>query len=213
MLPGGSGRALKGYGRGVDEQLQRLGIIVSRRRRVPGDRRSIERRAVRIFPAGGAKGVDECPVENVGELTAGGRHPGETVEALERGAPSPGPPVCIKYHETIVEGFEDVLVEFAHPPELLRLQMKLTVEAAVFNCRCDLSGHRRQQRQILAVERFVRVLAPKRQHGNRAALEDAGDEVVDSRITPKLDLFSDEQRRDNRVVEGHRVAGVETLDE
>ena len=60
------------------------------------------------------------------------------------------------HDETVVERLEDVLVELAHPAELFGLEMQLAIQPAVLDGRRHLAGHRRQQREVLAVERLVR---------------------------------------------------------
>ena len=91
--------------------------------------------------------------------------------------------------------------------------MELTIQPAVLDGRGHLPGYRREQRQVLAVERFVGVLASKRQHGDRPAFKDARHEVIDPGVTPELDFLGHEPRRGNGIVERDGVARVQARDE
>ena len=204
---------LQRHDRRVHQQLLRLAAGRHGRSRPARQRHAIERRAKRVVALRGVQGFDKRPVEDIRELStnrAGARH---AVEAFERAIPAHDPLVDVEHHQAIVEGFEDVLVELAHPSKFFRLEMKLAIEASVFNRGRHLAGDRRQQREVFAVERLVRVLASKRQHGDGAALEHAGHEVVDAGIAPELDVFSDKERGGDRIVERDGMAGVEARDE
>ena len=87
--------------------------------------------------------------------------------------------------------------------------MQLAIEAAVFDGRRHLARHRGEQREILAVERLVALLAAEREDGDRASLEHAGNEVIDAAVAPEFHFFGDESRRRNRIVERDGMAGVE----
>ena len=91
--------------------------------------------------------------------------------------------------------------------------MQLAVEPSVFNRRRDLTGDGSQQRQILAVEWFVGLFAAQREHGDRAALEHAGHEIVEAGIAPELDLLRNEPCGGNRIVQRHRPTAIEPRDQ
>ena len=137
----------------------------------------------------------------------------DSVEALERAVPEDDPFLSVEDDEAVVERLENVLVELAHPAELLGLQMQLAVETAVLDCRRNLPGDRRQQREILAVERLIARLAAESENRNRATFEDARNEVVGAGVTPELDFLGDETRGRDRIVERHGMAVVEPRDQ
>ena len=208
--------ALQGHGCRVHKELRGRG---RRRRRFPriasaGQRHPVERCAV---------GVVQPRRPQARRRTARRRHPASrrpiafgprhTVEALERPIPPDDSLVHVEHDEPIVERFENVLVELAHPAEFLGLEMQLAVEPAVLDGCGHLSGHRRQQREVFAVERLVVVFPAQGEDGNGAAFEHARDEVVDPVVAPELDFFGEKQRRGNRIVEGHGVSGVEPRDQ
>ncbi len=91
--------------------------------------------------------------------------------------------------------------------------MQLAVEPAVLDRRRRLTRYRGQQREILAVERLVRVFPAEREHGDRAVLEDARNEATDACVAPEFDFLRGEARRGNRVVECNGMAAVETRQE
>ena len=160
--------------------------------------------------AGRAQRFDERLIEYVHQRLADRVVPLDSVEILERMIPADDALLHVEDDEPVVERFEDVLVELAHPPELFRLQVQLAVQAAVLDRRRDLARDRRQQREVLAVERLVGLLAAEREHGDGAALEDARHEVVHPRVAPELHLLGDEPRGRRRIVdERHRMTGVE----
>ena len=94
-------------------------------------------------------------------------------------------------------------------PSFLGLEVQLTIQPAVLDRGRHLAGDGGQQREVLAVERLVGLLAAEREHGNRRAFEHARHEVVDARVAPELDFFGDEARGGNRIVERDGVAAVE----
>ena len=91
--------------------------------------------------------------------------------------------------------------------------MQLAVETSVFNCGRHLTGDGGQQRQIFAVERLVGLLAPQRQHGDRASFEHARHEMVEAGIAPEFDLLRNEPCRGNRIVQGDGPAGIKPRDQ
>ena len=91
--------------------------------------------------------------------------------------------------------------------------MELAVQPAVLDRGRHLTRDGREQREILAVERLVTFLPAERERGDRAALEDAGHEVVNARVAPRLDLLGREPRGGDRIVERHGAAGIEARDE
>ena len=88
--------------------------------------------------------------------------------------------------------------------------MELAIQTAVLDRRRHLTGHRRQQTEILAVERFVGFLSAEREHGDGAPLEDAGHEVVRAGVPPEFHFFGDEPRARDRIVECDRMSAVQT---
>ena len=151
---------LQRHRRRVDQQPARSAIAGGRRRAaVSGTLNSVAPRgfscrAARSASTNGASKIsDSGRPDRIGPLDA--------VEGLERVVPADDALVGVEHHQTVVERFEDVVVELAHPPELLGLEMELTVEPAVLDRRRDLPGDRGQQREILAVERLVGLLAAR----------------------------------------------------
>src|SRR5437762_1580555 len=71
------------------------------------------------------------------------------------------------------------------------------------------AAHRDEQREILALDRLVALLAAEREDGDRASLEHAGNEVIDAAVAPEFHFCGDESRRRNRIVERDGVAGGE----
>ena len=186
----------------VDEQPR--GIVLT-----SGERHTEERRAARVLPPLGAQRLDERRLEHVGQQSIDGVNPGHAVEGLERAIPADDPLGAVEHDQAVLERFEDVLVELAQAVELFGLQMQLPIEPAVLDRGRGLSCDRCQQCQVFAVERLFRVLPAQRQNGNRAPLEYARHEVVDAGVPPELDLFGHEPGGDNRIVQRHRVAGVQ----
>ena len=158
-------------------------------------------------------GLDKRRLEDVTQGAADCLRSGHAVEALERPVPPDDPLGSIEYDQPVVERFQDVLVELAQTIEFLGLQMQLAVEPAVLDRRRRLARNRGQQREILAVERLVRVLPAKREHGDRAIFEDARNEAGDACVAPEFDFLRGEARRGNRVVECDGMAAVETRQE
>ena len=117
--------------------------------------------------------------------------------------------VLVEHRQAVVERLQDVVVELAHPPEFLCLQVQLPIQAAVLDRGGHLARHSGQQGEILAVERLVGLLAPERQHRDGRAFEDTRYEVVDAVVAPELDLLRLEPGGGNRIVERDRVVGVE----
>ena len=199
--PGHVGRAaglsLQRNRRGVDQQLRRASSSApsspDRERRVSGTRNS-------VAPYGFSRQAARSASTNGWSNTSGRRRPialvrGHAVEAFERPVPPDDPLVHVAHHQAIVERFEDVLVELAHAAELFGLEVQLPVQPAVLDGGRHLAGDRGQQREVLAVERLVVVLAPQRQDGDRAAFEHARDEVVDRVVAPELDFLGRETAR------------------
>ena len=87
--------------------------------------------------------------------------------------------------------------------------MQLAVQASVLDRGRHLAGHCREQRQVLAVERLVALLAAEREHRNGPPFEHAGNEVEDAGVAPEFHFLGGEPRRRNRIVEGNRDAGIE----
>ena len=162
-----------------------------------------------MFLAGGAQRFDKRQIEDVAQRPADGGLAGDAVEAFESAVPAHNPFAAVEHGEAVVERFEDVLVELPHPIELLRLAVQLAIEASVLDGRGHLAGDRRQQRQVLAVERLVALLAAERQHGDGAAFKHAGHEVVGAGVAPEFHFLGGEARGRNRIVEGHGRARVE----
>jgi hypothetical protein len=79
-------------------------------------------------------------------------------------------------------------------PSSSALRWSCRYKAAVLDRRRDLAGDRRQQTEVLAVERFVGLLAAEREHRDRAPLEQARDEIVDAGIPPGFDFLGEESR-------------------
>ena len=175
----------------------------------PRQRHLEQRRAPRVLLPRGAQRLDERRIEDLAERPADRIGALDAVEALERVIPADDALVLVEHDQPVVERLEDVLVELAHPAELLGLEVELPVQPAVLDRGRDLAGDRRQQREILAVERLVGVLPAERQHGDRRAFEDAGHEVVDALIAPELDFLGGEPRGGNRIVERDGVAAVQ----
>ena len=200
-----SSRALERHRRHVDQQPRRVFVA-------PGERHAEQRRSAGILAALGAQRFDERRLEHVGERAVDGVGPRHAVERFERAVPADNPLAPVEHDQPVVERFEDVLVELAQAVELFRLQVQLAIQAAVLDRGRRLSGDGGQQREVLAVERLVGVLPAERQHGNRAALEHARDEVVDAGVAPELDLLGHEARGRDRIVERHGVAGVQPCD-
>src|SRR5690349_6906312 len=121
--------------------------------------------------ARGTQCLDVMRVEDLAERLANRAVSRNAVEALERAVPDDDPLGFVEDDESVVERLEDVLVELAHPPELFGLEMQLSVEPAVLDRGRDLASDRRQQPEVLAVERLVGLLAAKRQHRDGAAFE------------------------------------------
>ena len=180
-------RILQRHGRRVDEQ---AGTFPVAGQGDPAEQRHLEqRRAARMVPARGAERLDERPVEYLDERSAdrvGSRH---AVEGFERVVPADDALVGVEHHQPIVERFENVVVELAHPPEFLRLEVELAIEPAVLDGGRHLRRDRREQREIFAIERLVVLFAAQREHGDGHAFENAGHEVIDALIAPELDLF------------------------
>ena len=175
-------------------------------------RHARQRRAARAFGPRRPLRLHEWLVEHICELSADRIGARNAVKAFERTVPADDPLVGVEHHEPIVERFEDVLVELAHPAQFLGLEVELAVQAAVLDRRGHLAGHRRQERQILAVERLVALFPAEREHRNRAAFEDAGHEIVKSGVPPELHLFGDKPRGGDRIVERDGMPRVEPGD-
>ena len=90
------------------------------------------------------------------------------VQRFERAVPAHDPVVEVEHQQAVVERLEDVLVELAHPIELVGLEVQLPVEAGVLERGRHLAGDGGEQRHVLAVERLVGVLAAEREHRDRA---------------------------------------------
>src|SRR5471030_235526 len=151
-----AGGVLERHFGGVDQQTRRLAVA-------RGQRHAIQRGAVRVVLPRGAQRLDKRRVEQIAEPAADRLVAGDAVELLERAVPADDLLVHVEHDESVVERLEDVLVELAHAAELLGLEVQLPVEAAVLDRGRDLAGHRRQQAEILAVERLVGLLAAERQ--------------------------------------------------
>ncbi len=159
--------------------------------------------------AGGPQRVDKRRVEDLRERPADGIGPRDAVRRLERPVPADDLLSGVEHHQAVVERLEDVLVELAHPADLLGLEMELPVQPAVLDRGRHLSGDRGEQPEVLAVERLVAVLTPERQHGDRRTLENARDEVVDVLVAPELHVLGGEAGGGNGIVERHGMTGVE----
>ena len=163
---------LQRNGRGVDQQPRRRRL----RRRTAA--RLTSGTLNSVVPSGfssraARSASTNCRVEDVQQPAADGVGARDAVERLERVVPADDLLVVVEHDQAVVERFEDVLVELAHPAELLGLEVKLAIQAAVLDRGRDLPGDRRQQREVLAVERLVGFLPSEREHGDRRALEDA----------------------------------------
>ena len=88
-------------------------------------------------------------------------------QRLHRGIPADDAIVQIEHEQSVVERFENVLVERAHPIELERLDVQLPIEACVLERGGDLSGHCAEQTHVLAVQRLAGVLAADGQYRDR----------------------------------------------
>ena len=110
-----------------------------------------------VAPAGAsrrahANRLDERRVEDLVEPAARGLVARDAVCLLEGRVPAQNAIVEVDDEQTVVERFEDVLVERAHAIELDRLDLKLPIEPRVLERRGNLAGDGRQQRRVLAVE-------------------------------------------------------------
>src|SRR4029453_1015805 len=118
-----------------------------------------------MLTASRAQGLDKRCFEDVGETTADGGGTRYAVERLERGIPTHDALLCVEHDEPVVERLQNVVVELAHPAELLGLEVQLTVEPPVLDGCGHLSRHGCEQGQILAVERLVVLFAAQREDG------------------------------------------------
>ena len=164
-----------------------------------------QRGAVGCVPSGGAHGFDEGGIEEIAQRAAGGGRSRDAIELLQRAIPADDPILEVDDQQSVVERFEDVLVECAHPIDFHRLQVQLAIEPCVLERRRDLTGHCCQQSRVLAAERFAGVLPPDGEHRNRAFRRDAGDEVVEARVAPELDFLDREPADGGGIVERDNV--------
>ncbi len=172
-------------------------------------RHAIECGAVRRLATAGAQDLEEPFVEDLLELAADGFLVADAVEFLQAPIPTHDAIVAIDNGQTVVERLQDVLAELAHPVELVGLDGELAVEAAVFERRRGLRGHRGKKRHVFAAQRLGARLAPERHHRNRPFFRDAGNEVVDSGGAPELDVNRIDAALRERIVERQRMSGNE----
>ncbi len=156
-----------------------------------------------------AQRLDKMRVEDVGQALPDCVLPRHPVELFERPVPPNDMLVRVEDHQAVIERFEDVVVEFAHPAQFQHLEVELPVEPAVFDCRRNLTGDRGQECQVFAVEGLVGLFAPEREHCDRAAFEDARDEVVNPGVAPEFHFFCLEAGGGDRIIERDRGAGIE----
>ena len=109
--------------------------------------------------------------------------------------------------QTVVERFEDVLVERAQAIELDGLHVELAVQPGVLERGGNLAGDRAEQRHVLAVQVAAGVLAAERQHRDRPFLRHARHEVVETGVAPELDLLDRKPADGDRIVERHDMTG------
>ena len=207
MVPVGEDLVARGrlqrHDRHID-QPRRLGVA-------PGQRHPRQRRSRRRLALGGAHRFEERGVEQLRQRPSDGlvrRHP---LRALERAVPPDDAVVEVGDEESILQRFQDVLVEAAQPVELHGLDMQLPVQAGVVERGGNLAGHGAEQRHVLAAQRLGAVLQTEREHGGRARLRHAGHEVEEARIAPRVDVFRSVARDGRRVVQRHGVTGLEPL--
>ncbi len=107
------------------------------------------------------------------------------MQRLERAVPPDHPLVHVHHRQPGVERLQHVLVELPHPAQFFGLHVQLAVEPAVLQRGRGLPRHRREQCQVLGVQRLGVRLAPERQHGNRRLFRHARDEVVQLAVAPR----------------------------
>src|SRR5829696_9991760 len=98
-------------------------------------RNSIHGGAVRRFTPGGTQCFKERRVEDLVERAVDGVLMAQSVELFEAAVPAQHAVVPVQDREPVVQRFEDVLAELAHPVELFGLYTKLPVQSAVLE-RC-----------------------------------------------------------------------------
>ena len=129
----------------------------------------------------------------------------DAVETLERAVPAHDPLVRVEHHQPVVERLEDVLVELAHPAELLGLEVQLRGRAGR-----SRSPSRPGRRPRSAAPRSSLLngssvsLRPSASTAIVAPFEDARHEVVDAGVAPELDFLGHEARGGDRIVERRR---------
>src|SRR3954471_2312966 len=94
---------------------------------------------------------DERAVEYVAQLAPDRGFARHAIEALERAVPTDDPFLRVEHDESVIERFQDVLVELPHAAELFGLEMQLAIQTAVFNRGCDLTRDRGEQAEVFAV--------------------------------------------------------------
>ena len=118
----------------------------------------------------GPQHLEEPGAEHIGQPPRDGVLVPQAVQFLEPAVPPDDPVVAVDDGEAVVQRFEDVLAEFTHALELIRLHVQLTVEPAVLERGRRLRGHGGEQRHVLAAQGLGAGPAAEREHRDRAFL-------------------------------------------
>ena len=168
-------------------------------REVSGD--TIQRGTLRLLAAGTIQAFDERRVEQVCQRLADRGVVRHAVDPLEGGVPPEHSIFEVEHHQPVVQRLNDVLVELSDPVDLGRLDLELGVQPAVLDRRGHLSGHGREQSDVLTAQRLAAGLRAQRQHRDRPFFGDARHEVVDPLGPPEVHVLVRVTAHRDRLVE------------
>ena len=151
-----------------------------------------------------AQGLNERAVEHFVELVPSRVDSRHAVDFSKRSVPPDDSAVQVFDDETVVERFNNVLVEFLQTLQLARFHLKLAVQPAVLERRGDVAADRRQQTHVFAAQGLSLAALAERQHGDSPALRHAWDEIVNAAYAPERELLGRKRAVEPRIVERQR---------
>ena len=125
----------------------------------------------------------------------------DAVQLFEPAVPAHDPIVAVDDREPVVQRLQDVLAELAQPLELVGLDPKLAVQAAVLERRRGLRRDRGEQRHVFAAERLGAGLSSERHDRDGRLPSRRTERSSGSRLAPELDSVGVEATLRQRIVE------------